>query len=118
MDDDMVCYFDMINRHALIVQGKKPFFDWINATSPDHEPVNPKRVEKNIYLIPSFDFLDDTREWIKENFDLIFENELNDWYTNKTKWPRDRTDIMFKKWFEVEMVTLVRDVLDEPVFKK
>jgi hypothetical protein len=113
-----VYYFDMINRHALIVKGKKPFYDWVDSTAPDQKKVDPQNVEKSVYLIPSFDYLEDSHEWVGNNFDLIFVNELNDWYMDQTKWPKNRTYKMFKKWFDVEIASLVLDMLDEPVIKE
>jgi hypothetical protein len=55
--------------------------------------------ENNIYLIREMDSSGAIKKWIKENFDNLFANELNDWYTDENVWPKSRTYKMFAEWF-------------------
>lgn len=43
-------YFDLIDRNAIIVKQKKPFFEWVSSVFPDEAPMT-KSEENNIYLI-------------------------------------------------------------------
>ena len=61
-------FYDSIDRNAIIVRPKKPFFDWLNAIYKDDDPISEKE-ENNIYLIREMDSNDQIRNWIKKNFD-------------------------------------------------
>ncbi len=42
----------------------------------------------------------------------IFENELYGWHTDEAAWPKGRDFAMFKKWFEIELHSVVEDLCD------
>ena len=102
-------FYEAIDRNAIIVRPKKPFYSWINSVSPDDKPVNEKD-ENNIYLIREMDSNEHILRWIKRNFEMIFVNELNDWYANEAKWPESRTYKMFSEWFDVEICSMILDM--------
>jgi hypothetical protein len=110
-------YFEPINRHAIVVKPRKPFYDWLNEI----ERKNPEPItvldEHNVYLIREMDSNDEVRRWIKKHFDQLFVNELNDWYTDETFWPQRRTCKLFSEWFDVEVHSMVLDLEDGPVKK-
>ncbi len=74
-------YYEFINRNAILVKPKKPFFDWFNKLFKDDRLLSDLSDldENNIYLIRDMDNIEDVKKWIKKNFDKIFDNELNDW---------------------------------------
>ncbi|MDD3685909.1 MAG: hypothetical protein PHE56_03990 [Bacteroidales bacterium] len=49
MTEPMPYFYDSINRNAIVIKPKKPFFDWINGIYPDDPITNVE--EGNIYLI-------------------------------------------------------------------
>jgi hypothetical protein len=110
-------FYDSINRNAIIVRPKKPFFDWLLSVYPDEDPVMDKD-ENNIYLIREMDSNEQIRDWIKRNFDGLFMNELNDWYTDQLKWPENRTYKMFTDWFDIEFCSMVLDLEDADITKE
>jgi len=110
-------FYDSIDRNAIIVRPKKPFFDWINSVIPDNEPVSDKE-ENNIYLIRAMDSNDMVYNWIKRNFDNLFVNELNDWYTDEKKWPENRTFKMFSDWFNIDVCSMVPDLEEFDISKE
>ena len=55
--------------------------------------------------------------FVDDNFNIIFENELKNIYTDETLWPSDRTLKMFKEWFDVEYHSPVFDTVEEPIRK-
>ena len=72
-------------------------------------------------IIREFVFIDDNEEILKRiqrNFDKIFVDELNDWYTDEEKWPQNRTFKMFSDWFEVEVCSMILDIEDFDIMKE
>jgi len=117
MDIKPIPYFyDSINRNGISVRPKKPFFDWLNKIFKDEQSISDKE-ESNIYLIREMDNNEKIEKWIKKNFDKLFVNELNDWYTDESKWPTNRTHKMFSDWFEVEIHSMILDLEEVPVTK-
>ncbi len=109
-------FFDSINRIAIIVRPKKPFFTWINSVFPENRPIH-ENEENNIYLIHEKDSNDLILKWIKKKFDIIFTNELNDWCTEENAWPKNRDYKMFSEWFDIEISSMILDLEDDPVTK-
>jgi hypothetical protein len=38
--------------------------------------------------------------------------ELSGWHTDEAAWPKGRDLAMFKKWFEIELHSVVEDLCD------
>jgi len=107
----------MINRAALLLKYKEPAIAWINEADPMQggpgltaEDVNSDRP---VYLIA--DHAADTpkalEKWIKTNLDVLWEEELEGWYTDSALWPKNRNYALFTKWFEVECHTVLIDTV-------
>ena len=58
-------------------------------------------------MIPAFDENKEYDEFLKDNYQNIFEKELNGWYTDSTLWPNDRSWKIFQEWFDYEIHTMV-----------
>jgi len=111
-------FFDNINRNAILVRPKKPFYGWVNAVdSEDDQVYEEKKEDHNIYLLKTKRNIDEVRSWLKQNFDMIFQNELNDWHTSEEDWPQARTYTMFCEWFDVEVHSMLLDLEDSSVRK-
>ena len=99
----------MLNRGALIVRPKQPYLDW--AAALDESGVVPDVTgEQTVYLIPSFEDDNEAERMLKKVYAEIFERELDGWHTDETAWPQKRTLAMFKKWFQIELHSMVEDV--------
>ena len=72
----------------------------------------------NVLLIPDYEDIDSPKMFIKANWKFMFENELNDWYTDEKLWPTNRIFKMFKEWFEIEIHICVFDTLNENIIKE
>lgn len=107
----------MINRAALLLKYKESAIAWINEADPMQggPGLTPEDVnsDRPVYLIS--DQAADTpkalEKWIKTNLDVLFESELEGWYTDPDLWPKNRTFALFKKWFEVECHTVLIDTV-------
>ena len=110
----------MLNRAAVILRYKQPFVDWINAADPYPDAKAPKTTladvneENNVYLIEVED-QEELDKWLGLNHDLLFEEELNGWYTDPALWPQDRSLALFKKWCLLELHTMVFDTGGSPL---
>ncbi len=105
----------MLNRAALIVRYKQPFVDWINAVdpSPSYDPLTLADVdrERTVYLVEVED-ADELGQWLANNHEELFEEELAGWYTDPALWPRDRSLKRLEEWFSLELHTVVVDTGD------
>ena len=108
----------MINRSALILKFKEPFVRWINEADPyEDDPgisIEKANEDRTVYLITEDDG-ENVEEWVSLNFRTLFENELEDWYTDETLWPKNRDKKTFYEWFEVECHTVIIDTVNVPI---
>ncbi len=69
--------FETINRLALIITPKQPVIDWNNKIFPK-DPIDNYFDEahdsSNIFLIPQYDYPDDSVEFVKMNFNPSCKN--------------------------------------------
>jgi hypothetical protein len=107
-----------LNRMALVVMSREPLADWVNTVDSEH-PVWIDTIgdSGNVYLIPEFKTIDEVEDWLEDNFDDIFRNELTDWVPDEKVWPEVRTYDMFCEWFDVLFDVVPFDMLSEPLLK-
>jgi hypothetical protein len=99
----------MLNRGALIVRPKQPYLDW--AAGLDDSGVIPDpNDEQTVYLIPEFESDDEAWDILEDIYAEIFEHELEGWHTNESAWPSNRNFAMFKKWFDIELHSVIEDL--------
>jgi len=101
----------MLNRAVLIVRPKKPFLDWA-AQLDDSGLVPDVSGEQTAYLVPDFADADENRRVLERVFAEVFERELFGWHTDEGAWPKQRTFAMFKRWFQIEIHSVVEDLCD------
>lgn len=108
-----------VNRSVLIAKGKEPFLKWIQNL-PDPTDITLKELNRDcsMYLIPNYEYEYQVEELIRENFITVFENELLDWWLDPKEWP-DITDYgLFRKWFDVEVHSLIRDLVSTSLLRE
>jgi hypothetical protein len=109
----------IINRSAISVSARKALIDWVNTVDPENiivysEPSDYD--EATVYLIEELDSEDDFQDWIRENYQEIFEEELFSWIMDDSKWPEPLTFELFTQWFQVTHQSMVFDFNDsEPL---
>lgn len=101
-------YLPNLNRAALVIKPKKPFYDWL--AYHDHE-FTPEYMVGNdkVILIPDFEEESECQKWLKKNHDILFIEFLSGWYTHESYWPADRSLKVFKDWFEYSFHLMVFD---------
>ena len=96
-------------RPAAIVRPAKPYVEW--ASSLPGIPMAPEaRGDEAVYLIPPFGSPEEAEDIIKQVFPALFERELHAWHTDEADWPQDRDYAIFRKWFTVELHSMVEDL--------
>ncbi|MEX2488341.1 MAG: hypothetical protein WD356_02315 [Pseudomonadales bacterium] len=107
----------MINRGAILLRYREPMVRWINEADPCNDAPGITREslqqERTIYLVSDDDMDGEAAvaRWIEANFDVLFESELEGWYTDPGLWPKKRTLELFREWFEVEYHSVVVDTV-------
>ena len=109
----------MINRAVLILRYKQPFVDWINAADPVPTSKHTVKLsdvneDSTAYLVDVEDE-DELAAWLQGKGELLFEEELNGWYTEPALWPKDRSLAQFKRWCRFELHTVVVDTGATPL---
>ena len=107
----------MLNRVAVIVKPKKPFFDWLQAL-PDPCDVTPEEADDDstVYLFPEYEDDKERLKLLKKFYVLIFEQELSGWWIVESDWPNERSYTIFTEWFDVQFHSVVHDLVDAPLF--
>ncbi len=70
------------------------------------------RHESTVYLIPDIDDYEQAKELLRDCFAVIFEHALAGWMIDETIWPANRTYEMFRRWFDVEINSMVIDLCE------
>lgn len=106
----------MLNRSVVIVRVKEPFMQWVKSL-PDSADVSRDIINQDntAYLLPDLEHGFEEEELTAQFYNLIFEEQLNSWWTEKKEWPKKRDLETFKKWFDVEFHSAVLDLVDAPL---
>ncbi len=102
---------ELVRRVALIVRPTQYYVDWANTIGGRAPGMSllEARADPSVYLVnavPEY-VLRDERYLLE-----IFENELEAWTSDETRWPQERTTGLFHAWFEVALADQLWD-LDE-----
>jgi hypothetical protein len=109
----------LLNRSLLIVRPRRPFLDWCRKLDgSDGVTLEELREEPTGYLLSEYEDEDDREPVLAHFWDLVFEHELMAWSDDEALWPRERTFAIFQQWFEVEMSSLVIDIVDAPLLSE
>ena len=104
----------MLNRDLLIVRYKQPFVDWINEADPqpDENPITLAEANEDTSAFLVHDYAsEELDEWLEENYLPLFEELLEEWYTDPAMWPQDRSLKLFRRWCDVEAHSIIFDLV-------
>ncbi|PRX54664.1 hypothetical protein CLV81_3066 [Flagellimonas meridianipacifica] len=105
-----------INRSALLVVPKQPFYDWSNALTPDLTPVSIENIsDYNTYLLEDELFLDNPKKELNKYWKTIFISELFGQWTNEEDYP-DLSWELFTHWFDFYKSSIISDLTDAPLY--
>jgi hypothetical protein len=105
----------------LIIRPKQKYIDWINQhPDPPDSPVTIAVMQEDstVYLIPEFDTPDQAEKFVNRLKPDLFEAKLADWYLDEKTWPKKRDRRTFDEWCEVEIHSMIIDVVKAPIFRE
>ncbi len=103
-----------VNRGVIVLRPKKLFLDWVNFTDVEGVVLTLDQISQDCtaYLTPEIEDDDELREFLGENYKLLFEQELAEWIRDEAQWPAKRGLSTFLEWFDVEFHSTVFDVAE------
>ena len=106
-----------INRSLITLKPKQPLLDWVRNLDNESEELTLAELAKDstVYLVPEIWQDSDQQEALEECYEILFEDQLEAWWTDPTAWPSERNLKLFLDWFEVEFHRLVVDLCDGPI---
>ena len=106
-----------INRSLMILRPKQPFLDWARWLDDESKDLTLDSLNEDstAYLIPEIWQDSDQEKFLQTYYDILFEEQLEGWWTDEVSWPQQRDLKLFLEWFEVEFHSLVFDLCDEPI---
>jgi len=69
-------------------------------------------------LIPEFGSNEEALDYVEHNHRTFFEMQLHSWCRDNSLWPKKRTLTMFRRWFGVEIHSMVYDALNEELYRE
>ncbi len=114
--EPIIQYFDNVKRSAMLLKPKKVFIEWLKSIDSIDENDQMLK-EGDIYLLPDFEEIKQMEKWLKEYYDDIFTDQLNNWLTDEELWPQMRSFKMFQDWFEYSLHTMVWDTEEDDIEK-
>jgi hypothetical protein len=110
----------LLNRSAVIVQAKEPMLAWLRSVDPtSHElTLAELREEPTVYLLPECEDEKAVTSVLKKRYRVIFEEELEGWYRDRTNWPEPLTFRLFQSWFDISFHSMIEDTCDSPLMRE
>lgn len=105
-----------INRQAITVTRKEPFYAWLK-NNKQVVPPDVLSAKPIVYLVEEKDNDKETTKWLKNNFDKIFLNELMILNIHPDHITGQRTYRMFTGFFEIKHYDTVYDLEEVPIMK-
>lgn len=104
-----------INRNLVLIEPTTVFLDWARKfPGVDQALTLEELLEDNTaYLIPEQEEGPDA--WLKRNYKIIFDVELDGWCTDQSLWPKVRSFKAFKKFFTVRFSSLIIELGKGPI---
>ncbi len=108
---------DVVNRCAMVIKPKEPYFEWANRVSTSYESLEDFQHTAKILLVPPSVF--EAREsFLRTHAQELFEMELVAWLPDQRWWPIIRDAEVFQQWFEISFHELVIDFADDEITKE
>ena len=111
--DERIWPMRRVKRAAIIAKPKQPYVDWVNSLDEDGFQMSDDFTpEHTIYLVEDVTDVElDIEVIMAPHFAAIFEEELGDWHGDQDDWPVNRDWAMFQSWFDVEIHSMIVDLV-------
>ena len=102
-----------VNRGVLVLKPKEKFLAWVNSSDEEDEvTLDEVLQDSTAYLTPEIENDNELRQFLEQNYDLLFEQELVGWIQDEGQWPATRDLPTFLEWFDVEFHSMVLDMAE------
>jgi hypothetical protein len=93
--------------------------DWLESTPGWDLDISLDHIREDCMalLIPEYGDNDKALRYIERNCKFIFEMQLSGWYNDPQIWPEKRTWSIFRKWFDVEIHSMIYDLVDKSIIR-
>ena len=107
-----------IDRLIAIIKPRQPFMDWLESMPGWDLDLTLDDLRKDCLtlLIPEYDDNEKAMRYIERNCKSIFEMRLSGWHNDPGTWP-DRTLSVFRKWFDVEIHSMIYDMAERGIVR-
>ena len=102
-----------INRTLLIVTPQKPYLDWVRSFENGETDTNEGHY--SAYLISEKYDEFNYKNYLKNHFGEIFEEELYAMIRDPDLWPQKRDYKTYNEWFDTHACDTVFDLSNEPI---
>jgi len=104
---------DLINRTLLTLRPNENFLQWLQQTSEENAEIKEEDLweDCNAYLIEEVADESELEEVLKTRYRELFVAELSDWMEDDQLWPEDLGYDAFCRYFDVEVQTVVIDLV-------
>jgi hypothetical protein len=102
-----------IDRCVAVIKPRQPFVDWINSLVPAKDAVTLQQAAQDCtaYLMPDLDDMELIRDMLHVLKPAFFAVELEAWDPEADAWPAEPTAEEFDRWFDIEVHSMVYDLV-------
>ncbi|GJM22517.1 MAG: hypothetical protein DHS20C15_24320 [Planctomycetota bacterium] len=110
----------LLNRSAFLLRPHAPYLAWAKQDDDERNIAESVfqslRERPQVFLLPEWVDPESQRAVLNEFWPALFESMLEGWLLDATLWPSDRTRERFDEWFEVTIISMIRDLnTDDPL---
>lgn len=103
------------NRCAVRIEPNKLFIDWLNYTYEGYIDKSVNVLVATTYLIQDLEENQLHESWLKKNYHVIFDIQLNNYCIDESLWPKNRTYSVFRDWFNIGFSDMIIDLENGPI---
>jgi hypothetical protein len=107
-----------VTRSAVILTPKQPFLDWLHAVDPTSAGLTLEDLgdDASIYLVEECESQPDFIECLQRVAPLLFEDQLDGWWKDRSVWPATRDFETLCQWFNCRFHSMVLDAARPAAF--
>ncbi len=96
-----------IDQSVIVIKLKEPFLAWANSVDQIGYTLAEINKDTNAYLTPEIIRDQSVVDFLEENYQMLFEQELVMFCEDETQWPADRDFATFQEWIGAEFHSVV-----------
>ena len=96
-----------IDQSVIVIKLKEPFLAWANSVDQIGYTFAEINKDTNAYLTPEIIRDQSVVDFLEENYQMLFEQELVMFCEDETQWPVDRDFATFQEWVGAEFHSVV-----------